>query len=69
MVKPRLEAEPAYENAHLIARDLLQRIEELLSDLPAPGGQVRISWPLVGTMMEVNQRLASIVAILDGPNR
>ena len=69
MSKPRLEAEPAYENAHLVARDLLTRIEELLTDLPAPGGDVKINWPLVGTMAEVNQRLASIVAMLEGTRR
>ena len=67
--KPRLEAEPAYENAHLVARDLLQRIEELLCDLPAPGGEITISWPLVAAMVEVNQHLASIVAMLDGTRR
>ena len=31
-----LDADAAYENAHLIARDLLVRIEELLFDMPAP---------------------------------
>ena len=69
MAKPRLQAEPAYENAHLVARDLLDRIDELLRDLPAPGGEVPINWPLVGTMAAVNDRLASVVAMLDGSQR
>ena len=30
--KPKLTAEAAYENAHLVAQDLVQRIGELLFD-------------------------------------
>ncbi len=59
MTKPRLQAEPAYENSHLVARDLLERIGELFEDLPAPGGM------LAG----VNDRLAAVVAMLDGSQR
>ena len=33
--KPKLNAEAAYENAHLVARDLVDRIGELLMDMPA----------------------------------
>lgn len=33
----RLHAEPAYENAHLVALDLLDRIRELLYSLSAHG--------------------------------
>jgi hypothetical protein len=69
MTKPRLQAEPAYENSHLVARDLLERIGELLTDLPAPGGQLAIDWPLVGMLAGVNERLASVVAMLDGSQR
>ena len=64
--KPRLEAEPAYEHAHLVARDLLERIEELLQDMPAPGVEEHpINWGHVGEINEVNQRLSSVVAFLD----
>ena len=65
--KPRLQAEAAYENAHLIAQDLIQRITELLTDLPAPGNDARpINWSHVGSVNEVNQRLSNVVAFLDG---
>src|SRR5260221_12705269 len=35
--KPKLSAEAAYENAHLVAKDLVHRISELLFDMLAPG--------------------------------
>lgn len=63
--KPRLEAEAAYENAHLVANDLLERIREQLFDLPAPGGELRIDWAHVGTVAEVTHRLAEIAMFLD----
>lgn len=63
----RLQAEPAYESAHLIARDLVTRIEELLQDQPAPGTEdVRIHWGHVGDMMHVNAQLAEVVRFLAG---
>ena len=33
--KPGLAAEAAYENAHLVAQDLVERLRELLTDMPA----------------------------------
>lgn len=63
--KPKLTAEAAYENAHLVAQDLVQRIGELLFDLPAPGNDEHsINWADVGTVNEVNKRLSSVVAFL-----
>jgi hypothetical protein len=68
--KPRLMAEAAYENAHLVAHDLLERIRELLSDLPAPGNDEHpIHWEHVGTINEVNKRLSSVVSFLEGTER
>jgi hypothetical protein len=65
--KPQLTAEAAYENAHLVAQDLVQRIGELLFDLPAPGNDEHpINWADVGTVNEVNSRLSSVVAFLEG---
>ena len=64
--KPRLEAEAAYENAHLIARDLLNRIEEQLGDQPAPGGETKIDWGHVGSIGHVNELLSEIVNFLGG---
>ncbi len=65
--KPQLTAEAAYENAHLVAQDLVERIRELLFDLPAPGNvEHQINWADVGSVNEVNNRLSAIVAFLDG---
>jgi hypothetical protein len=68
--KPRLKAEAAYENAHLVAQDLVQRIHELLFDMPAPGNDEYpihpINWGDVAQINEVNKRLSSVVAFLDG---
>lgn len=65
--KPNLKAEAAYENAHLVAQDLVARIGELLFDSPAPDNDEHpIHWGHVGTINEVNNRLSQIVAFLDG---
>ena len=64
--KPKLTAEAAYENAHLVAQDLVQRIGELLFDLPAPDNDEHpINWANVGSLNEVNNRLSSVVAFLE----
>ncbi len=66
IAKQRLEAEAAYENAHLVARDLLQRIDELLHDLPAPGNDEHpIRWTHVGEITHVAAQLAGIVEFLE----
>ena len=66
MSKPRLLAEPAYENAHLVARDLLERIGELLQDMPAPGcDEFPIHWGHVGDISHVNELLSQVVGFLD----
>jgi hypothetical protein len=64
--KSKIDPIPAYETAHLVAQDLMQRIRELLQDQPAPEDSTPIHWGHVGTMCEVNQRLAAVVAFLDG---
>jgi 4'-phosphopantetheinyl transferase EntD len=67
MTKPRLEAEPAYENAHMVARDLLERIGELLTDMPAPGDDEHpIDWGHVGSINHVNDLLSQVVCFLTG---
>ncbi|QDV25945.1 hypothetical protein [Aureliella helgolandensis] len=63
----RLQPEAAYENSHLVAQDLVERIRELLFDMPAPGVEEHpIDWTHVGSINEVNKRLSSVVAFLDG---
>lgn len=69
MTKTRLQAEPAYENAHIVAQDLVERIKELLFDLPAPGTDVRINWAHVGTVNYINQQLSEVVAHLESATR
>ncbi|MEZ6099995.1 MAG: hypothetical protein R3E01_13585 [Pirellulaceae bacterium] len=65
--KPKLNAEAAYENAHLVAQDLVERINELLFDMPAPGDDEHpIHWGHVGDINEVNNRLSSVIAFLSG---
>ncbi len=65
MAKPRIEAEPAYENAHLVARDLLDRIGELLTDMPAPGDDEHpIDWGHVGSISHVNHLLSQVVRFM-----
>ena len=78
--KPRLEAEAAYENAHLVAQDLLQCISELLQDMPAPGQPATeqemaltmqatgptIHWGHVGNLSHVNDLLSQVVCFLGG---
>jgi 4'-phosphopantetheinyl transferase EntD len=65
MTKQRLQAEPAYENAHLVARDLLDRIGELLTDMPAPGDDEHpIDWGHVGSINHVNDLLSQVVRFI-----
>ena len=64
--KPKLTAEAAYENSHLVARDLLDRVANLLQDMPAPGNDDHpIHWGHVGDINHVNALLLQVVAFLD----
>ena len=65
--KPKQTAEVAYENAHVAAQNQLERIRELLFDLPADD-EHPINWGHVGSLGEVNRILAELVAFLDGTN-
>lgn len=63
--KPKLNADAAYENGHLIARDLLERIGEMLQDMPAPDNEHRpINWSNVGDISHVNHLLSQVVEFL-----
>ena len=68
--RPKLNAEAAYENAHLVARDLVERIGELLYDMPAPGVEEHpINWCDVGSITEVNSRLSAVIAFMTGTEK
>jgi hypothetical protein len=68
--KPKITAEAAYENAHLVAQDLVQRIGELLFDLPAPGVEEHpIHWGHVGTVNHINGLLSKVIESLESATR
>ena len=68
--KSKLTADAAYENAHLVAQDLVERIRELLFDMPAPGNEEHpVHWGHVGDVNEVNRRLSEAVAFLESATR
>ena len=63
---PKIAAEAAYENSHRVAQDLLDRIRDLLQDLPAPGNDDHpIHWGHVGDINHVNSLLLQVVTFLD----
>ncbi len=63
--KPVLHADAAYENSHVIARDLIEHINELLQDMPAPGNDDRpIEWAHVTQINRVNGLLLDIVKLM-----
>ncbi len=63
---PKRTAEDAYVAAHLLARDLVERIGDLLQDLPAPGDDDHpIHWGHVGDVNHVNALLLEVAAFLD----
>ena len=65
--KSRKRLEDADEHAHLEAVGALDVILELLHDLPAPGNdEYPINWGHVGDLNEINKRLGSVVAFLEG---
>jgi hypothetical protein len=63
--KQHLQAEAAYENAHLVAQDLVGRIRELLEDLPAPSDEHPIRWTQVEELVYANARLAEVAKFLE----
>ena len=67
---PKIDAETAYQNAHLIAQGLATRIGELIFDLPAPGNDEHpIHWGHVGDLNEINSRLSAVIAFMTGTER
>jgi len=66
----RANAEAAYQNAHQVAQDLAARIGDLLFDLPAPGDDEHpIHWGHVGDLLEINSRLAEVIAFMTKTER
>jgi hypothetical protein len=68
--KPNLQAEAAYETAHIVAQDLVARIQEILTDMPAPEDDAQpIHWGHVGDLTYVNAQLSELVSFFNGRNR
>jgi hypothetical protein len=63
MNKPKITADAAYENAHLVAQDMIAKLAEVLFEMPAPGDDTAspINWGHVGTLNEVNARLTDLI--------
>lgn len=59
MSKPRITAQSALENAHLVAQDQLARLREILQDYDAPDEFTH--WGHVGTLCHVNQLIAQAI--------
>ncbi len=54
-------AADAYERQHVLAHDLVQRIDELLFDLPAPGDdECPVNWGHVGDLAYITSALADV---------
>ena len=62
--RPKLTAGPAYENAHLVSRDLLDRLRELLDEMPKPDDR-QLTWKSVNNMNRFNQQLSELIASVD----
>ena len=60
----KLAPDAAYENGNLVAQDLLERIKELLAELPRPDTD-EIEWDRVQDTVEVCHTLATVVAYLE----
>ncbi len=61
-------AADAYETAHLAAQGLVERLNELLFEMPAPDDEA-VHWGHVGDLNHANQKLAELVAFLESGRR
>lgn len=62
-----IEPAPAYENGHLIARDLLQHIELQLDRMVRPDNK-DLRWTHVRAINLINAQLSEVAALLDETN-
>ena len=62
MSKPKITADAAYENAHLVAQDMIAKLTEVLFEMPAPGDDTAspINWGHVGTLERHAEHLRQI---------
>ena len=71
MPSPNQETvEDLYLTAHMECMSLAAKVQKLIQDMPAPGNDDHpIEWEHVGKAEEVENRLAGIVAFLEGKER
>lgn len=63
MTKPKLEPAPAYENAHLVATDLVQHLGELLADMAPRNDR---TWLQVTQLVEIARHVSAAIDQLEG---
>ena len=59
-------AEDAYVRERNHALELLDRVRDLVEDLPAPGCDTRIDWGHVGDLGHINELLTQVACFLMG---
>ena len=64
MTKSQAKANAAYIASHTKAVESIAYLAALVENMPAPGTGSQISWPMVGTLGEVNARVAELVEML-----
>lgn len=58
-----IDVEDAYANAHQEACDLLEKIADVLQDMPAPGDDEHpVNWGHVGDVAHINFVLSQLLA-------
>ena len=62
-----LDARPAFENSHLVAQDQIDHIRALLAAIPDYHA-TSATWPMVGSMTQINALLSEVIATLNELN-
>ena len=64
MTKSQAKANAAYIASHTKAVESIAYLAALVENMPAPGTGSPIRWPRVGTLGDVNARVAELVEML-----
>jgi len=64
---PALDPGPAYEHAHLIARDLIQHIERQLDRMIRPDSN-DVRWSHLRALNLINAQLSEVATLIDETN-
>lgn len=66
MANTKRTAEQAYEQSIALARDLINRLEAVVDNMPVPDSDDKINWCHVGDLNETNARLIEILSFIGG---